>query len=111
MCLGRSPAAREYGQNRKKQDVVPALRSRQLTMQAIAALMLSGCQAGYELKRLGGRFNSVSSNANELEARVQVLNRGWVMVEGFWCSQAPRRIERLMFISLVSGAGRQGPPR
>eukprot|EP00959_Pyramimonas_sp_CCMP1952_P376867 7893456-Pyramimonas_sp.AAC.1 len=53
MYLDQSLAARQYAQNRSKQDVVPALRSRQLTRQVILGLRQSGCQAGYELKHLG----------------------------------------------------------
>jgi len=106
--LDQSLAAREYGQNRSKQDVVPALRARQLNKQVIVELKNSGCQAGYQLKHLGGWFNAVGSNANELKARIQALNRGWLMVKGFWYTQAPMRVKRLMFISLVSGAGLSG---
>ncbi|CAK0909531.1 unnamed protein product, partial [Prorocentrum cordatum] len=95
--LDQSLAAREHAHNRSKQDAAPALRSRQLTRQVIAGLRNSGCQAGYE-----------PNNANELEARIQALNRGWLMAKALWHSNAPERVKRLMFISLVSGAGLSG---
>ena len=75
MYLDQALAAREYAQNRSKQDVVPALRSRQLTRQVIMGLRQSGCQAGFELKHLGAWFNSVNSNASELAARLAARRR------------------------------------
>ncbi|CAK0846868.1 unnamed protein product [Prorocentrum cordatum] len=108
MLLDQALAARMCAQNRSKQDVVPALRSRQLTRQVVLGLRRSGCRAGYELKHLRAWFNAVGSNASELKARLQALNRGWTMVRGFWGSHAPKRVKRLMFISLVSGAGLSG---
>ena len=108
LYLDQALAARGYAQNRKKQDVVPALRSRQLTRQTTESLLASGCHAGYQLKHLGAWFNAVNSNASELKARIQAINRGWMMVKGFWYSRSPRRTKRLMFISLVSGAALSG---
>ncbi|CAK0882744.1 unnamed protein product [Prorocentrum cordatum] len=106
--LDAALAARQYGQNRAKQDVVVSLGSRQLVRQTIQALARSGCRSGYEFKHLGGWFNAVNSNATELAMRLAAINKGWMMVQGFWYSSAPKRVKRLMFISLVSGAALSG---
>ncbi|CAK0848468.1 unnamed protein product, partial [Prorocentrum cordatum] len=106
--LDAALAARHYGQNRAKQDVVVSLGSRQLVRQTIQALARNGCRSGYELKHLGGWFNAVNSNATELAMRLAAINKGWMVVQGFWYSSAPKRVKRLMFISLVSGAALPG---
>ncbi|CAK0853967.1 unnamed protein product [Prorocentrum cordatum] len=106
--LDQALLERAYGQNRAKQDVVPAFPSRQLVRRTIAELNRSGCRSIYELKHLGAWFNAVNSNSNELKARLAAITKGWMMVQGFWYSSSPLRIKRLMFISLVSGAALSG---
>ncbi|CAK0905019.1 unnamed protein product [Prorocentrum cordatum] len=106
--LDQALLERAYGQNRAKQDVVPAFPSRQLVRRTITELNRSGCRSSYELKHLGAWFNAVNSNSNELKARLAAITKGWMMVQGFWYSSSPLRVKRLMFISLVSGAALSG---
>ncbi|CAK0833678.1 unnamed protein product, partial [Prorocentrum cordatum] len=70
--------------------------------QALAA------RGGRELKYLGGWFDAVGSDATELPSRLAAINKGWVMAQIFWNAAAPKRVERLMFIGLVSGAALPG---
>eukprot|EP00959_Pyramimonas_sp_CCMP1952_P123244 2576698-Pyramimonas_sp.AAC.1 len=66
--LDRALVARYYSQNRSKQDVVPALRGRQLTRATIDVRIASGCCGGCQLKHLGAWLNAANSNANEIQA-------------------------------------------
>ncbi|CAK0813334.1 unnamed protein product, partial [Prorocentrum cordatum] len=98
-------AARYYGQNRTKQDVVPALRGRQLTKATISELIASGCCGGYQLKHLEAWFNAVNSNANEMQVFQARLHVCWAEPElKQMCGSLARKLR-----SMMGGTAKEDP--